>query len=200
MVSHRDQIITNKFLLILKSFILAGVFSKGTEEQVRLTNLYRSESKVPLLIAMDAEWGMAMRLRDATPFPYQMTLGAIQNDSLLYHMGYSMANRQRRLGVHLNFAPTVDINTNPKNPVIGLRSLGSNPQLVAQKAGMLLRGMQDGGLMTSIKHFPGHGDTSTDSHHTLPVVPHSLDRLNQVELYPFQKLIDEGVFSVWLVI
>ena len=196
--SQGDQNHYQQVFADLKKFHFGGIiFSKGTtEEQVRLTNLYQSESKVPLLIAMDAEWGMAMRLRDATPFPYQMTLGAIQNDSLLYHMGYSMANRQRRLGVHLNFAPTVDINTNPKNPVIGLRSLGSNPQLVAQKAGMLLRGMQDGGLMTSIKHFPGHGDTSTDSHHTLPVVPHSLDRLNQVELYPFQKLIDEGVFSV----
>ena len=196
--SQGDQNDYQQVFADLKKFHLGGIiFSKGTtEEQVRLTNLYQSESKVPLLIAMDAEWGMAMRLRDAKPFPYQMTLGAIQNDSLLYQMGYSMANRQRRLGVHLNFAPTVDINTNPKNPVIGLRSLGSDPQLVAQKAGMLLRGMQDGGLMTSIKHFPGHGDTSTDSHHTLPVVSHSLDRLNKVELYPFQKLIDEGVFSV----
>jgi beta-N-acetylhexosaminidase len=196
--SQEDQNHYQQVFADLKKFHLGGIiFSKGTtEEQVRLTNLYQSESKVPLLIAMDAEWGMAMRLRDAKPFPYQMTLGAIQNDSLLYQMGYSMANRQRRLGVHLNFAPTVDINTNPKNPVIGLRSLGSDPQLVAQKAGMLLRGMQDGGLMTSIKHFPGHGDTSTDSHHTLPVVSHSHDRLNKVELYPFQKLIDEGVFSV----
>jgi beta-glucosidase-like glycosyl hydrolase/CubicO group peptidase (beta-lactamase class C family) len=196
--SQGDQNHYQQVFADLKKFHLGGIiFSKGTtEEQARLTNLYQSESKVPLLIAMDAEWGMAMRLRDAKPFPYQMTLGAIQNDSLLYQMGYSMANRQRRLGVHLNFAPTVDINTNPKNPVIGLRSLGSDPQLVTQKAGMLLRGMQDGGLMTSIKHFPGHGDTSTDSHHTLPVVSHSLDRLNKVELYPFQKLIDEGVFSV----
>ena len=182
----------------LKKYHLGGIiFSKGTiEEQARLTNLFQSQSTVPLLIAMDAEWGMAMRLQDAKPFPYQMTLGAIQNDSLLYHMGYVMANRQRRLGVHLNFSPAVDINTNAKNPVIGLRSLGSDPELVKKKAGMLLRGMQDGGLMTSIKHFPGHGDTSTDSHHTLPVVSHSLDRLNQVELYPFKNLIDEGVFSV----
>ena len=182
----------------LRKYHLGGIiFSKGTiAEQVRLTNLFQNQSKVPLLIAMDAEWGMAMRLRDAKPFPYQMTLGAIQNDSLLYEMGYAMANRQRRLGVHLNFAPAVDINTNAKNPVIGLRSLGSDPELVTKKAGMLLRGMQDGKLMTSIKHFPGHGDTSTDSHHTLPVVSHSINRLNQVELYPFKTLIDEGVFSV----
>ena len=182
----------------LKKYHLGGIiFSKGTiAEQARLSNLFQNQSEVPLLIAMDAEWGMAMRLQDATPFPYQMTLGAIQNDSLLYQMGYAMANRQRRLGVHLNFAPAVDINTNAKNPVIGLRSLGSDPELVTKKAGMLLRGMQDGGLMTSIKHFPGHGDTSTDSHHTLPVVSHSLDRLNQVELYPFKTLIEEGVFSV----
>jgi beta-glucosidase-like glycosyl hydrolase/CubicO group peptidase (beta-lactamase class C family) len=191
--SHYQQIIKD-----LKKYHLGGViFSKGTiAEQARLTNLFQSQSKVPLLIAMDAEWGMAMRLHDAKPFPYQMTLGAIQNDSLLYQMGYSMANRQRRLGVHLNFSPAVDINTNAKNPVIGLRSLGSNPLLVTQKAGMLLRGMQDGGLMTSIKHFPGHGDTSTDSHHTLPIVGHGIDRLNQIELYPFKTLIDEGVFSV----
>ena len=184
---------------LIKYHLGGIIFSKGTiEEQVRLTNLFQSQSKVPLLIAMDAEWGMAMRLQDAKPFPYQMTLGAIQNDSLLYQMGYVMANRQRRLGVHLNFSPAVDINTNAKNPVIGLRSLGSDPELVTKKAGMLLRGMQDGELMTSIKHFPGHGDTSTDSHHTLPVVSHSLDRLNQVELYPFKTLIDEGVFSVMI--
>ena len=189
--SHYQQIFED-----LKKYHLGGIiFSKGTiAEQARLTNLFQSQSKVPLLIAMDAEWGMAMRLHDAKPFPYQMTLGAIQNDSLLYQMGYSMANRQRRLGVHLNFSPAVDINTNAKNPVIGLRSLGSDPLLVTQKAGMLLRGMQDGGLMTSIKHFPGHGDTSTDSHHTLPIVGHGLDRLNQIELYPFKTLIDEGSF------
>ena len=191
--SHYQQISED-----LKKYNIGGIiFSKGTiAEQARLTNLFQNQSKVPLLIAMDAEWGMAMRLDDAKPFPYQMTLGAIQNDSLLYQMGYSMANRQRRLGVHLNFAPVVDINTNAKNPVIGLRSLGSDPELVTKKAGMLLRGMQDGELMTSIKHFPGHGDTSTDSHHTLPVVSHSLNRLNQVEFYPFKTLIKEGVFSV----
>jgi beta-glucosidase-like glycosyl hydrolase/CubicO group peptidase (beta-lactamase class C family) len=191
--NHYQQIFED-----LKKYHLGGIiFSKGTiAEQARLTNLIQNQSEVPLLIAMDAEWGMAMRLQDATPFPYQMTLGAIQNDSLLYQMGYAMANRQRRLGVHLNFAPAVDINTNAKNPVIGLRSLGSDPELVTKKAGMLLRGMQDGELMTSIKHFPGHGDTSTDSHHTLPVVSHSLDRLNQVELYPFKTLIEEGVFSI----
>ena len=190
---HYQQISKN-----LRKYHLGGIiFSKGTiAEQARLTNLFQSQSKVPLLIAKDAEWGIAMRLRDAKPFPYQMTLGAIQNDSLLYMVGYSMANRQRRLGVHLNFSPVVDINTNPNNPVIGLRSLGSDPKLVTKKAGMLLRGMQDGGLLTSIKHFPGHGDTSSDSHHTLPIITHTLDRLNEVELYPFKTLINEGVFSV----
>jgi beta-glucosidase-like glycosyl hydrolase/CubicO group peptidase (beta-lactamase class C family) len=196
--SQGDQSHYQKISEDIKKYHLGGIiFSKGTiSEQARLTNLFQSQSKVPLLIAMDAEWGMSMRLHDSKPFPYQMTLGAIQNDSLLYEMGHIMASRLRRLGVHLNFAPTVDINTNSKNPVIGLRSLGSDPELVTKKAGMLLRGMQDGGLMTCIKHFPGHGDTSTDSHHTLPMVPHSLDRLNQVELYPFNTLIKEGVNSV----
>ena len=196
--SQGDQSHYRKIFEDLKKYHLGGIiFSKGTiAEQARLTNLFQEKSTVPLLIAMDAEWGMAMRLRDANPFPYQMTLGAIQNDSLLYKMGHSMAKRQRRLGVHLNFSPVVDINTNAKNPVIGLRSLGSDPELVTKKAGMLLRGMQDGGLLTSIKHFPGHGDTSTDSHHTLPVVPHSNDRLNQVEFYPFKALTEEGVYSV----
>ena len=196
--SQGDQSHYQKISGHIKKFHLGGIiFSKGTiSEQARLTNLFQSQSKVPLLIAMDAEWGMSMRLHDAKPFPYQMTLGAIQNDSLLYKMGYAMANRQRRLGVHLNFAPVVDINTNEKNPVIGLRSLGSDPEIVTKKARMLLNGMHDGNLMTSIKHFPGHGDTSTDSHHTLPVVPHSYDRLNQIELNPFKTLIREGVFSV----
>ena len=196
--SQGDQNHYQKAISAIEKYHLGGIiFSKGTiAEQVRLTNEFQNKSSVPLLIAMDAEWGMAMRISDVSPFPFQMTLGAIQNDSLLYQLGQSMANRQRRVGVHLNFAPVVDVNTNSKNPVIGLRSFGSDPKLVAQKAGMLLRGMQDGGLMTSIKHFPGHGNTSTDSHHTLPLVNHDINHLNRIELYPFKTLIDQGVFSV----
>ena len=190
---HYQQIIAD-----IQDYHLGGIiFSKGTiAEQVRLTNLFQSTSEVPLLIAMDAEWGMAMRLRDVSPFPFQMTLGAIQNDSLLYQLGQAMADRQRRVGVHLNFSPVVDVNTNANNPVIGLRSFGEDPLLVTQKAGMLLGGMQDGGLMTSIKHFPGHGNTSTDSHQTLPFVSLGIKDLNHTELYPFQRLIDQGVSSV----
>ena len=157
--SQGDQNHYQKAISAIEKYHLGGIiFSKGTiAEQVRLTNEFQNISSVPLLIAMDAEWGMAMRISDVSPFPFQMTLGAIQNDSLLYQLGQSMANRQRRVGVHLNFAPVVDVNINSKNPVIGLRSFGSDPKLVSQKGGMLVRGMQDGGLMTSIKHFPGHG-------------------------------------------
>lgn len=194
-VAHYQQAIDD----IEKRYVGGIIFSRGTiDEHVRLTNLFQKKSKIPLLMAMDAEWGMAMRLSDVEPFPYQMTLGAIQNDSLLYKMGQSMAKRQRRLGVHLNFAPVVDLNTNPKNPIIGLRSFGSNPDIVANKALSLAKGMEHAGLLTSIKHFPGHGDTSKDSHLTLPKINHNISRLHQVELQPFKKLIKADVSSVMI--
>ena len=169
----------------IRDYKVGGVifFQGGPVQQAQLTNYYQSISKVPLLVAMDSEWGLAMRLDSAVRFPYQMTLGAIQgNDELIYKMGKLLAAQKRRMGVHINFAPSVDVNNNANNPVINFRSFGENPQKVYEKGYAYMKGMQDGGILSSLKHFPGHGDTGTDSHYDLPVIPHSRARLDSEEL------------------
>lgn len=185
----------------IRDYKVGGVifFQGGPVQQAQLTNYYQSISKVPLLVAMDSEWGLAMRLDSAVRFPYQMTLGAIQgNDELIYKMGKLLAAQKRRIGVHINFAPSVDVNNNASNPVINFRSFGENPQKVYEKGYAYMKGMQDGGILSSLKHFPGHGDTGTDSHYDLPVIPHSRARLDSVELYPFRKLIQQGADGVMM--
>jgi len=183
--------------LIRKYHIGGLIFFKGTpEKQASLTNFYQSQSKIPLMIAMDAEWGLRMRLKHTMHFPYQMALGAIQNDSLIYEMGREIGRELRRIGVQMNLAPVVDINNNPKNPVIGFRSFGMNKRNVAEKGIAYMKGLQDAGVIATAKHFPGHGDTGKDSHKTLPVVPFSVQRLDTLELYPFKKMIDAGVGAV----
>lgn len=168
----------------------------GPVRQGRLANYYQSLAKTPLLYSIDGEWGLAMRL-DSTPrYPKQMTLGAIQNDSLIYLMGRQIARECKRLGIHVNFAPVADVNNNPLNPVIGMRSFGENKYKVAQKAYMYMQGMQDEHVMANGKHFPGHGDTDTDSHKTLPYLNHSKERLDSLELFPFQYLFDRGLSSI----
>jgi len=174
-------------------------FQGGPVPQAQLTNYYQRISKVPLLVAMDAEWGLAMRLDSTVRYPYQMTLGAIQgNNDLIYRMGAELATQARRLGVHVNFAPVADVNNNPNNPVISFRSFGENQFKVAEKAIAYMRGMQDHGLLTSAKHFPGHGDTGVDSHYNLPVIQHDLERLEDIELYPFKEMIRNGLTGVMM--
>lgn len=185
----------------IRDYKVGGVifFQGGPVQQAQLTNYYQSISKVPLLVAMDSEWGLAMRLDSAVRFPYQMTMGAIQgNDDLIYKMGKAIAAHKKRLGVHINFAPSVDVNNNANNPVINFRSFGENPQKVFEKSYAYMKGMQDGGVLSSIKHFPGHGDTGVDSHYDLPVIPHNRARLDSVELYPFRKLIEKGADGVMM--
>ena len=145
---------------------------------------------------MDAEWGIGMRLDDAFSFPYNMTLGAIENDSLIYQVGKRIGFHAKRLGVQINFAPVVDINTNPANPIIGFRSFGEDKYNVSNKALNYLKGMHHHGIMGAAKHFPGHGDTETDSHLTLPTIGFSKDRIEEVELYPFKKLIENGLDGI----
>jgi beta-glucosidase-like glycosyl hydrolase/CubicO group peptidase (beta-lactamase class C family) len=183
---------------IIRNYGIGGiVFFQGTaEKQSELTNFYQKISNVPLIISMDAEWGVGMRLDNIEKFPYQMTLGAIRNDSLIYLMGRAVADQCRRLGVHINLAPVADINNNPLNPVINYRSFGENRENVTTKAIMYMKGMQDNGVMATVKHFPGHGDTKTDSHYDLPVITHPVNRLDSVELFPFLNLINEGAGSV----
>ncbi len=192
-VSHEVEISET-----IKNFGVGGiVFFQGTpEKQAELTNYYQKISKVPLIISMDAEWGLGMRLQNVEKFPYQMTLGAIRDDSLIYRMGKAVAAQCKRMGVNVNLAPVADINNNPMNPVINYRSFGENRENVTSKALMYMKGMQDNGVLAVLKHFPGHGDTNTDSHLDLPLITHPRTRLDSLELFPFLNLINEGAGSV----
>ena len=144
---------------------------------------------------MDAEWGIGMRLDDAFSFPYNMTLGALNDDNLIYEVGKRIGIHAKRLGVHINFSPVTDINTNPNNPIIGSRSFGEDKYDVTNKSLSYLKGMQSVGIMGSAKHFPGHGDTATDSHKTLPTITFSEKRINDVELFPYRELIKNNLSS-----
>ena len=180
---------------LVKDYHIGGlIFMQGTpKKEIALTNKYQSKAKTPLMIAIDGEWGLPMRLKNTFKFPKQMTLGAIQHDSLLYDMGKEMAQHFRRIGIHINFAPVIDVNNNRNNPVINYRSFGEQRENVANKGIALMKGMQDNYLLACAKHFPGHGDTDKDSHKSLPTITHNYKRLDSIELYPFKKLIKEGL-------
>lgn len=184
---------------VIKKEDLGGVvlFQGGPVRHANLINRYQGLAKVPLLMAMDGEWGLGMRMPDSTiSFPYQMALGAVQNEELIYQMGIEIAKDFKRLGLNVNFAPDVDINNNPLNPVINYRSFGENKENVTRKGGAYMRGMMDEGIIISLKHFPGHGDTGVDSHYNLPKLDFDRTRLDTLEMYPFKKLIDQGASGV----
>ncbi|APS39630.1 glycoside hydrolase family 3 N-terminal domain-containing protein [Salegentibacter sp. T436] len=182
---------------ISEEYIGGVIFSKGgPQRQIKLTNEFQELSRTPLLIGMDAEWGLAMRLDSTFALPWNMTLGAIQDNNLIEEAGAAISRHSKRLGVHINFAPVVDINTNSNNPIIGNRSFGENKINVAEKSLAFMRGMHRVGTLSSAKHFPGHGDTDTDSHKTLPTIPFSKERLDSLELYPYYPLIAHGLSSV----
>lgn len=166
--------------------------------QIEFTRACQDKAAIPLLITQDLEWGLSMRLKDVIVFPHNMTLGAIQNDELIYAMGVEVGRECALLGVYANLAPVVDVNNNPNNPIINTRSFGENPEAVARKGELFMRGMQDSGVISCAKHFPGHGDTAVDSHHDLPLLTHSRERLEQVELVPFKRMIGAGVSSVMI--
>ncbi|HXP53231.1 MAG TPA: glycoside hydrolase family 3 N-terminal domain-containing protein, partial [Bacteroidia bacterium] len=171
-------------------------FKGGPVAQAELTNIYQGMSKVPLLIGMDAEWGLAMRLDSVPRFPFQMTMGAMSNDSLVYQMAAELARECKRLGVQEDFAPVIDINDNPENPVIGMRSFGEEKMRVTDMGLAYMQGLQDEHVLACGKHFPGHGDTKTDSHLSLPIVDYPVSRLDTLELYPFMQLFKKGLSSV----
>lgn len=183
---------------LINTYHIGGIIysSGGPVKQATLNNRYQAISNVPLLIGMDAEWGLSMRLDSTYAFPYNMTLGAITDNRLVEQMGRQLGEHCKRIGVHFNFAPDVDINTNPKNPIIGNRSFGEDRDNVTAKGLAFMRGMQDAGVLANAKHFPGHGDTETDSHKTLPTINFNEKRLDSIELYPYKKLINEGLSSV----
>lgn len=173
------------------------IFSTGGPvRQAQLTNEYQKNSKIPLMIGMDAEWGLAMRLDSTYAFPWNMTLGAITDNAIVEKVGHQIGKHAHRLGVHINFAPDIDININPRNPIIGNRSFGENRENVAQKGIAFMKGMESAGVLSSGKHFPGHGDTEVDSHKALPIIDFDRKRLDSIELYPYRKLIKEGLSSV----
>jgi len=183
----------------IKDYKVGGLcFFQGTPtKQAELTNNYQKLTKTPLLIGIDGEWGLGMRFpRTSISFPKQLTLGAIQDNNLIYEMGVEVANQMKRIGIHVNFAPVADVNNNPENPVINDRSFGENQENVASKSFAYMKGMQDNGLMACAKHFPGHGDTDADSHYDLPVIKHDLQRLDSIEMMPFKVLLKQGIESV----
>ena len=171
-------------------------FQGGPVRQAKLTNRFQSKSKIPLFIGIDAEWGLGMRLDSTYRYPWNMTLGAIQDMNLLEKVGVQMGEQSKRLGLQFNFAPVLDINTNPKNPIIGFRSFGEDKFKVTERAIALMKGFQSQGVFSTGKHFPGHGDTETDSHKSLPTIHFSKERLSEVELYPYRKMFHDGLSSV----
>ena len=196
--SNLDTVHENKIKEMIQKYHVGNlIFMQGTpSKQVKLTNTYQSLSKIPLMIGFDGEWGLDMRLQNTYRFPWNMTLGAIQDNTLIRRFGEHLGRHAKRVGIHVNFAPVVDINTNPLNPIIGNRSFGENKHNVTQKAIAFSQGMQGEGVLANAKHFPGHGDTATDSHLKLPVLTFDRQRLDSVELYPYKRVFDAGMASV----
>ena len=172
------------------------IMEVGMEQYANQMNEFQKQSRIPMVISIDGEWGASMRFDTLTQFPRNMQLGALSNKEMVYKVGRAMADQFRRVGVHINYAPTIDVNNNPKNPVIGQRSFGDDRDKVAQYGAALIRGMQDGGVWTSAKHFPGHGDTDVDSHKALPTLPFDRARLDSIELYPFREAVKQDVWMV----
>ncbi|MCY7357886.1 MAG: serine hydrolase [Rudanella sp.] len=183
---------------LIQNYHIGGLifFQGGPHRQALLTNRYQSLSKIPMLVGIDGEWGLGMRLDSAMDFPKQMALGALRDDQLVYRMGDEIGRQCRRLGIHINFAPVSDINSNPANPVIGNRSFGESKENVASKASAYMKGLQVNHIIATAKHFPGHGDTNLDSHHTLPVISRSSAQLHDIDLFPFRRLIADSLMGV----
>ena len=184
---------------LIREYGIGGIiflYKSTVPKQIKLMNHLKNLTKVPLLFGQDCEWGLSMRLYDTEEFPKNIELGKIDNPELTYKIGKEIGRQCREIGLHINFAPVADVNTNPNNIVIGKRSFGSNKELVTKHSVAIMCGMQDSGLLTCAKHFPGHGDTSTDSHLGLPILEHTKERIQNIELYPFKKLVEAGVDAI----
>ena len=196
--SNKDQAHVNEIKHLVQKHKIGGLMflQGGPVRQAKLTNYYQSLAETPLLIAIDAEWGLGMRLDSTFNYPWAITLGAIQEDTLIYQMGRQIGNELKAIGVHMNFAPVADINSNPNNPIINARSFGENKNNVAEKSLAYMHGLQNVNILACAKHFPGHGDTDSDSHKTLPQLKQDKAQLDSIEIYPFKQLINEGLASV----
>ena len=188
----------NNLTRAIRDYKIGGLlFSGGTvPNQVALTNFAQEKAKIPLMITFDGEWGLAMRMKNTINFQRNRVLGCIQDNQLLYEYGREMARQCKEMGIHVNFAPVADVDVNPKNPVINTRSFGSNPKNVADKVIAYSQGLEEGGVLSVSKHFPGHGDTDVDSHKALPVLTFDRARLDSIELYPFRQMIAAGLGGV----
>ncbi|MBO3097802.1 glycoside hydrolase family 3 protein [Gelidibacter pelagius] len=196
--SNRNNSHTDSIQKLINDYHLGGLifFQGGPIRQATQTNHYQSISKIPLFIGIDGEWGLNMRLDSTSRYPYNMTLGAITDNKTIRKIGEQIGKDCKRMGIHINFAPVVDINTNSKNPVIGVRSFGEDKVNVTEKAWAFTDGLQSAGVLACAKHFPGHGDTASDSHKTLPTVSFSKERIDAIELYPYKELFNKGVAGV----
>lgn len=196
--SNKDKVHVDSIAALVKKHGVGGIifFQGGPVRQAHMINQLQQLSKVPLMVSLDGEWGLKMRLDSTVRYPYQMALGGLSDERLIYEMGAEVARQAKRAGINVNFAPVVDVNNNANNPVIGFRSFGEEKENVTSKSMAYMKGMQDNGLLASAKHFPGHGDTDVDSHYGLPVLHFSKKRLKDLELYPFQKLMDQGLGSI----
>ena len=180
---------------LIERYNIGGVtfFRTDAEPLLKQVNEWQTMAQTPLMVAIDGEWGLGMRLNDGMSYPYQMTLGAIQNQELIGEMGRQIAEQCRRIGINVDFAPDIDVNNEPQNPVIGMRSFGEDPKQVAQRGAQYALALQNNGVLPTMKHFPGHGDTKTDSHEALPKIDKKLKQIKKTELYPFDYLTHEGV-------
>ena len=196
--SNKDDNERIKIKGLIEKYHIGGlIFMQGTpKKQAFLNNQYQSISKLPLLIGFDGEWGLDMRLKNTYRFPWNMTLGAIRDESLITAFGVQVGKHCKRIGIHINFAPVVDVNINPNNPIIGNRSFGENRENVAEKAIAFTKGMQSQNVLANAKHFPGHGDTASDSHKSLPILDFNFERLDSIELYPYKQLFKNNLASV----
>jgi len=194
-LNKKNRQLVNK---LIKTYHIGGLLFSGgyIQGQAAVINLAQSQTKIPLMITCDGEWGLGMRMKDAISYPRNRILGCIQNDSLIYEFGLESARQMRELGITVNFAPVADVDNNPNNPVINVRSFGESPYNVANKVVAYMRGLQDGGVVAVAKHFPGHGDTDVDSHKALPTLPFDRARMDSIELYPFRRAIHEGLDGI----
>ena len=171
------------------------LFQGSPAQQAALLNSIQAKAKTPIMVTVDGEWGLGMRFAGVKSFPYQLTMGALNDAAVVYKVGQAIADQCKRMNIHVNYAPVVDINNNPANPVIGVRSFGEDKYKVALMGTRIMQGMQDAGVMACAKHFPGHGDVSVDSHYDLPIINKNMDELTALELYPFKELFAKGIGS-----
>lgn len=193
-----DDVHYQDLITAIQTYHVGNLIVKQSEPltQVQFLNHLQEKATIPLIMSADAEWGLAMRMSDTIAFPRNMTLGAIQDLSLIEELGREMGRQAKRVGLHINLAPVADVNNNANNPVIGMRSFGEDPLKVAERVSAIFRGMQESGIFACAKHFPGHGDTDVDSHLDLPVIAHTIDRLKEVEFVPFKQASDEKIAAI----